>query len=663
MDTTGLHHFVGFLSSAFFLTTADIFKFKNINDAVVFQCNDNKYSMFLQKAFQSQDIRLQTVDIGPNTTYEMPQTNLKIGMVINTSCNSWETIFFEANKIKNRFSWILQTEELSLVVNSLSQYPIEINSDITIMSKNGNTYLLHEIFNMGLKGGRLVVRNIGHWDSSLHIKVQRRSDLSGVVLDYVVVVTENLENETFQHFVEHSGSGRFEVDNVHKFKSFTMLSYIRDMYNFRYRLIRTNSWGYVRNGSFEGLVGILQRSGADVGGSAIFVRADRARAVDYVAETWQFKPQFVLRQPKYPGGFYSIYTGPLSKTVWYCVIGLLFLIALIMVLALKQKIILAHCDEEDNPNTLTFLFIFSAVSQQGISINRSSNSVKIIVFVTFLFTLTLYQYYTATVVSTLLREPPRVIKTLKDLLHSNFEAGAEDVLYNKDYFKHTTDPIARQLYKKKIVTSTHRSYLSPDDGMALVKRGGFAYLVDTCAAYNRMRKTFTETEICDTQEVALYPPQSMGAVVRKGLPYKEHFAYGIRKLYECGLMRRLQSVWDAPRPPCVRTPDASALSVRLAEFSTALVLLLAGMAAAIVILIGEIFVFRFNKRRHHKTYDSIRIRKMYGCVRTPDASALSVRLAEFSTALVLLMVGMATAIVILIGEIIVFRFNKRSFRI
>lgn len=56
-------------------------------------------------------------------------------------------------------------------------------------------------------------------------------------------------------------------------------------------------------------------------------------------------------------------------------------------------------------------------------------------FVTFLFTLTLYQYYTATVVSTLLREPLRVIRTLKDLLQSNFEAGAEDVLYNKDYFK------------------------------------------------------------------------------------------------------------------------------------------------------------------------------------------------------------------------------------
>lgn len=226
-------HFAGFLSSGFFLATVEIFKFKNINNAVVYHCNDYNNLIFLQKAYQSKNIRLQTVHINPNTSYEMPRNNLKIGMIINTSCNSWESIFFDANKIKNRLSWILHSEELSLVVNSVSQYHIEINLDIIIMSKNGTKFSLYEIFNTGLNGGRLVIRNIGYWDSSLYIKVQRRSDLSGVVLDFVVVVTENLENETFQHFVEHSGSGRFEVDNVHKFKSFTMLTYIRDMFHFR----------------------------------------------------------------------------------------------------------------------------------------------------------------------------------------------------------------------------------------------------------------------------------------------------------------------------------------------------------------------------------------------------------------------------------------------
>lgn len=60
---------------------------------------------------------------------------------------------------------------------------------------------------------------------------------------------------------------------------------------------------------------------------------------------------------------------------------------------------------------------------------------KIVIFITFIFSLTLYQYYNATVVSTLLREPPKSIRNLKDLLNSNLKAGVEDVLYNKDYFR------------------------------------------------------------------------------------------------------------------------------------------------------------------------------------------------------------------------------------
>ncbi|GBP57228.1 hypothetical protein EVAR_82940_1 [Eumeta japonica] len=52
------------------------------------------------------------------------------------------------------------------------------------------------------------------------------------------------------------------------------------------KLIRTNSWGYLRNGSFDGLVGELQRGRADLGGSPLFMRADRARHVDYTAQTW-----------------------------------------------------------------------------------------------------------------------------------------------------------------------------------------------------------------------------------------------------------------------------------------------------------------------------------------------------------------------------------------
>lgn len=82
------------------------------------------------------------------------------------------------------------------------------------------------------------------------------------------------------------------------------------------------------------------------------------------------------------------------------------------------------------------------------------------------------------------------------------------------------------MYHKKIAPSHQFNFYAPARGMSLVKKGGFAFHVDSVVAYRIMRKTFTEREICEAHEVLLYPPQKMGMVIRKGSPYKEHFTYG-----------------------------------------------------------------------------------------------------------------------------------------
>ena len=66
---------------------------------------------------------------------------------------------------------------------------------------------------------------------------------------------------------------------------------------------------------------------------------------------------------------------------------------------------------------------------------RNALSIKMVIFVTFMFTLTLYQYYNATVVSSLLKQTPKTIRTLEDLLKSHLKVGIHDIVYNKDFFK------------------------------------------------------------------------------------------------------------------------------------------------------------------------------------------------------------------------------------
>lgn len=51
-------------------------------------------------------------------------------------------------------------------------------------------------------------------------------------------------------------------------------------------LSSTRSWGYLRNGTFDGMVGALIKGQADIGGSNLFFRSDRAKFIDYAVETW-----------------------------------------------------------------------------------------------------------------------------------------------------------------------------------------------------------------------------------------------------------------------------------------------------------------------------------------------------------------------------------------
>lgn len=55
----------------------------------------------------------------------------------------------------------------------------------------------------------------------------------------------------------------------------------------RWIVYRTNSWGYLKNGTFDGMIGAMVRKEIDVGGSPIFFRSERAKVIDYTASTWK----------------------------------------------------------------------------------------------------------------------------------------------------------------------------------------------------------------------------------------------------------------------------------------------------------------------------------------------------------------------------------------
>ncbi|KAG7301285.1 hypothetical protein JYU34_014206 [Plutella xylostella] len=557
----------------------------------------------LQKRLFKNGIATSNLKLDTDVAFtDLTVSQTKTAVVLNTSYSGWynvlETCDYE-HSFRHPFLWLIFSDDLENTAAILSKYPIEVDSSVLIITKtDDNSYQLYEAYNTGFyTHGSFVVNSLGSWNNSrLHMKESRRTNMTGVVLKCMVVVTQMLTNETLPSFLEQSRPSGFDL--LHKKKYFTLLKYLRDMYNFNYELKRTTSWGYLNEsagGAFDGMIGALQRGEIDIGGSPVFFRAERFKVLDYYMETWRSKQCFIFRHPKRVGAFYTIFTRPLSTSVWLSTALLLALSSAMLGLLLRTRALRTRGDDDDESMSIALLSIWSAVCQQGMTVQRNSSAVKLVIFSTFVFSLTLYQYYNAVVVSTLLREPPKNIRSLEDLLKSDLKTGVEDVLYNIDFFRHTTNPIAIQLYNEKVVTHNQRNFFKADYGMARVKQGGFAFHVDSSSGYRIMRRTFVEREVCEVQEVPLFPPQNMVATVKKGSPYKGILAYGLRKMAESGLMHRIRTVWDEPKPACVRTPDSSVFSVSVVEFSTPLLLLACGVVLALIVLAGEIAVCRWQR--------------------------------------------------------------------
>ncbi|CAH1169520.1 unnamed protein product [Phaedon cochleariae] len=133
-------------------------------------------------------------------------------------------------------------------------------------------------------------------------------------------------------------------------------------------------------------------------------------------------------------------------------------------------------------------------------------------------------FYSASLVSTLLMKPDTKIKTIEDILGSEMKVGCEDILYNRDYFMYTIDKPSRKLYLKKVLGRQNTSnFLPPEEGLALVKNGGYAFHVELATAYPIIQKTFPDQTICQLREVQMYKTQPMHANVQKHSPFRDMF--------------------------------------------------------------------------------------------------------------------------------------------
>lgn len=98
-----------------------------------------------------------------------------------------------------------------------------------------------------------------------------------------------------------------------------------------------------------------------------------------------------------------------------------------------------------------------------------------------MFSLVIYQFYGSFIISSLLSEAPKTIKTMRQLLNTRLDFAMDELPYIQDTFSHVFEASALEMYNK--IMDQPKPFLPLFTGLDLVKKGSLAFNTDGIYAY------------------------------------------------------------------------------------------------------------------------------------------------------------------------------------
>ncbi|XP_052740355.1 ionotropic receptor 75a [Bicyclus anynana] len=359
-------------------------------------------------------------------------------------------------------------------------------------------------------------------------------------------------------------------------------------------VVFTETWGYVVNGSYNGMIGDLVRGAADLTGTVIFITKPRLKILEYLSYPSTATVMFVFRQPSlsYQNNLFVL---PFKPNVWFCIFGVIMLMMVIISVNAQWESI--KMDEINNihmkpkPSTGDIaMMIIGAVTQQGTYTELKGTLGRVVMFLMFLLFLFLYTSYSANIVA-LLQSSSNEIKTLTDLLNSKMELGVEDTPYNRYFFSTATEPIRKAIYEKKIAPRGSKpKFMSLDEGVKKLQKKPFAFNMFVGGGYRLVERFFLEHEKCGLQEIQYIQENKPWLTCKKSSPFKEIYKIGLTRNHEHGLNDRVNRMIYAKKPPCIAHGGLFD-SVNMTDFYPALLMLIYGTILAVALMFIEILHF------------------------------------------------------------------------
>ncbi|XP_059059122.1 ionotropic receptor 75a-like [Achroia grisella] len=607
--------------------TVNYFKMRYIKTLCLLDCKNNTWSKKLTKYANAQMISVLNVQIGKTLNYGFIDVCLEqrlpsIGVFIDTNCALYENILVYASentRFDSRHKWLLidhNKNSSSLEINddileALNHLNLSLNADIVIGKSMGSTvYKLYDIYNFGkLQGGELIADELGTWyiysgvDDKLKIndyKYYRRWNFQQIPLKLITVMSKPPKEFDPKIIADTKPNANIPVITI---TGNIILNVIAEIHNFRFIYTITDRW-----------LGDFSRNSSKVVASSLYFRTqDISPVIRFINETLKridiihppltsIETRYYYRIPTYGvGKLQNQFLRPLSAGAWLSVLLVVTLCSILLLLS-------AILEQRSFSGQYAVFSVIASICQQYFEDNdvntrrRSSFAREVTIFITGIFCVLIYNYYTSSVVSWLLNAPPPSITSLEELLESPLELIFEDIGYTRSwlqtpsyYCNKRNEKVEDLLRKKKVLNKKQSSpLLEPvEKGIAMVKSGGYAYHMEVDNANRLISKSFTQTELCELGSLQSMDKTNLYACLQKDSPYKEFFAWSVARLLERGIVSCIQR---RTRSQEVKCEGSSPRALALGGAAPAFLLLAFGYLLATVIMLLERLVQRTKER-------------------------------------------------------------------
>ncbi|KAL0892970.1 hypothetical protein ABMA27_014639 [Loxostege sticticalis] len=504
----------------------------------------------------------------------------------------------EEQYFRSPFRWILisRNENDDIVPNEISHIDLLPDSEVIVLRQVGDdSYDLHFIYKIS-PGSYWRTQFYGTWNHEkrfvksnqqiVESTALQRLDLLGYEMSICYVLTDK---DSINHLTDEVND---HIDTITKV-NFPTTNHLLDFLNATRKFIFADTWGYRVNGSWNGMTGYLLREEVEIGGSPMFFTSERISVVDYIASPTPTRSKFVFQQPKlsYENNLFLL---SFRTSVWYSSAGLIFLLllALFAVAAWEWKKNAHDIYRKEDSGTLrasfddVIILIFGAICQQGSPVELKGSLGRVVMLILFLALMFLYTSYSANIVA-LLQSSSSQIRTLDDLLHSRLKFGVHDTVFNRYYFSTATEPVRKAIYEKKVAPpGTTPRFMSMEEGVKKMRKGLFAFHMETGVGYKFVGKYFNEGEKCGLREIQYLQVIDPWLAVRKNTPYKEMFKIGMKRIQEHGLQARENRLLYEKRPKCSGR-ESNFVSVSMVDCYPALLILSYGCLVSVIFLVFE----------------------------------------------------------------------------